>query len=185
MWALFRENVLVNQSNWVISRKELEFAVMCYGLMQAASKSFRHLKCNLHFWTDSLVVLRWIINSDLHLPRFVKRRIDKIHCVAAAEALNYVKTSSNPADIGTRGDSFKKSSGHPLWINSPDFLWLHSNTFHDRGDLRRDFLYSYSLTVYLPEYKHKQNNTLSTNNSQFVQAKKHRRTLRFLNQDAS
>ena len=111
--------VLVNQSNWVISRKELEAAVTCSELMKSVSESLQHLGCSLHFWTDSQVVLRWIINPDLNLPRFVKRRLDKIHSVASAET----NTSSNPADVGAREDSFKNSPGNTLWINGPEFLW--------------------------------------------------------------
>ena len=114
--------VLVNQSNWVISRKELEAAVMCSKLMKSVSESLQHLGCSLHFCTDSQVVLRWIINLDLNLPRFVKRRLDKIHSVASVEIWNYVNTSSNPADVGTREDSFEKSPGHTLWINGPEFF---------------------------------------------------------------
>ena len=79
----------------MISRKELEAAVMCSELMKSVSESLQHLGCSLHFWTDSQVVLRWIINPDLNLPRFVKRRMDKIHSVVSAEIWSYVNTSSN------------------------------------------------------------------------------------------
>ena len=98
----------------MISRKELEAAVMCSELMKSVLESLQHLGCNLYFWTDSQVVLRWIIDPDLNLPRFVKLRIDKMHSVASAEIWNYVNTSSNPADVGTREESFKKSPGHTL-----------------------------------------------------------------------
>ena len=106
----------------MISRKELEAAVMCSELMKNVLESLQHLGCSLHFWTDSQVVLRWIINPNLNLPRFVKRRIDKIHSVSSAKIWNYVNTSSNPADVGTLEDSFEKSPGHTLWINGPEFL---------------------------------------------------------------
>ena len=65
--------MLVNQTNWVISRKELEAAEMYTKSMQDVSKSLQRLGCSLHFWSNSQVVSRWIINPDLHLPRFVKR----------------------------------------------------------------------------------------------------------------
>ena len=52
--------VLVNQTTWVISRKELEAAEMCTKLMQDVSKLLQHLGCSLHFWLDSKVDLRWI-----------------------------------------------------------------------------------------------------------------------------
>ena len=49
------------------------------------------------------MVLKWIINPDLHLSRFVN-------------------TSLNPADVGTRVESVKWSGSHSLWLNGPDFL---------------------------------------------------------------
>ena len=63
---------------------------MCSKLMQDVSKSLQHLGCSLHFWSDSQVVLRWIVNPDLHLPRFVKRRVGRILLVAFADALSHV-----------------------------------------------------------------------------------------------
>ena len=107
--------VLVNQTNWVISRKELEAAKMCAELTQTVSKSLQHLVCSLHFWSASQVVLKWIINPDLQLPRFVKRRVDKINFVAPASAWSYINTSLNPADVGTRIDGVKKSGVHSRW----------------------------------------------------------------------
>ena len=114
--------VLTTQTSWVISRKELEAAKICGALMQAASKALQHLGCSLHFWSDSQVVLKWIINPDLHLPRFVKRRVDMIHLVAPADSWSYVHTSLNPADVGTRVEGVKKAEGHSIWLNGPDFL---------------------------------------------------------------
>ena len=95
---------------------------MCAELMQTASKSLQHLACSLHFWSDSQVVLKWIINLDLHLPRFVKRRVDKINFVAPVSAWSYINTSLNPADVGTRIDRVKKLGGHSRWLAGPDFL---------------------------------------------------------------
>ena len=85
--------VLITQTSWVILRKELEAAKMCAALMQAASKALQHLGGILHFWSDSQVVLEWIINPDLHLPRFVKCRVDMIHLVAPADSWSYVYMS--------------------------------------------------------------------------------------------
>ena len=64
--------VLTHQANWVISRKELEAAKLCAELVMEVSKILKCLSCSLHFWTDSQVVLKWIVNPDLHLPRLMK-----------------------------------------------------------------------------------------------------------------
>ena len=71
--------VLCHQSNWIISRKELEVAKMCSEVMLHAQAGFKDLSCEVKFWTDSQVIHKWIINSDLHLSKFVKRRIEKIY----------------------------------------------------------------------------------------------------------
>ena len=113
--------VLSTQTGWVISQKELEAVKMCAELMQAVSKSLQHLGCSLHFWSDSQMVLKWIINPDLHLPRFVKRRVDKILLVAPADYWSYVHTLINPADVGTQVEGVKKAEGHSVWLNGPDF----------------------------------------------------------------
>ena len=39
------------------------------------------------------------MNPNLHLPRFVKRRVDRILLVASADAWSYVNRSLNPADV--------------------------------------------------------------------------------------
>ena len=118
--------VLTHQNNWVISRKELQSAKMCAEVMLLAQKSFSHIDCSIHFWTDSKVVLGWITNSDLMLARFVKRRVDSILSVAPSSAWKYVSTAQNPADVGTRETSCNNSYFVDLWLNGPDFLLLNS-----------------------------------------------------------
>ena len=114
--------VSMSQASRVISRKELEAAKMCAELMHSVSKSLQHLGCGHHFWSDSQVVLRWIVNPDLHLPKFVKRRVDKINLVSPVNAWRYVSTSNNLADVVTRVDVTKNRDAHSLWLNGPKFL---------------------------------------------------------------
>ena len=85
-------------------------------------KALHHLKCSVYMWTESQVVLKWITNPDLHLLRFVKRRVDKILGAAPANAWTYVHTSLNPADVATREDACKNPESVQLWLNEPDFL---------------------------------------------------------------
>ena len=99
--------VLSHQLNWVISRKELEAAKLCSDLMLLAKSALESFTCSSHFWTDSQVVYKWITNPDLHLTKFVKRRVDKILLVSSSDTWRYVGTSLNPADVGTREKSFK------------------------------------------------------------------------------
>ena len=68
------------------------------------------------------MVLRWIIDPDLHLLRFIKRRVDRIFLVASANAWSYVNTLLNPVGVGTHMESVKWSGSHSLWLNRLDFL---------------------------------------------------------------
>ena len=90
--------------------------------MLLASKALHRYRCSIHFWTDSQVVLKWIVNPDLHLERFVKRRVDKILVVSSPEAWNCVNTSVNLADVGNRESSVKHADAVNLWLNGPVFL---------------------------------------------------------------
>ena len=105
--------VLTHQANWVIVRKELEAAKLWCELTSKAAAALSHLNCSVHLWTDSQVILKWITNPDLHLVRFVKRRVDKILAFFAADAWRYVNTSANPADaVGTRENACKNSESN-------------------------------------------------------------------------
>ena len=115
--------VLCHQSNWIISRKELEAAKMCSELMLHALAAFKDLSCEVKFWTDSQVVHKWIVNPDLHLSKFVTRRIDKINLISSPDSCNFIGTSQNPADVGTR-DKNKNSDALNVWLFGPEFLTL-------------------------------------------------------------
>ena len=58
----------------------------------------------------------------MHLARFVKRRVDKILVISSPEAWNYVNTSVNPTNVGTRESSVKHADAVNLWLNGPVFL---------------------------------------------------------------
>jgi len=114
--------VLTNQSNCVISRKELEAAKICSELMSLASNALHLYRCSIHFWTNLQVILKWIVNPDLQLAGFVERRIDKILAAASPDAWNYVHNSVNPVDVGARESTVKRSGAIELWLNGPEFL---------------------------------------------------------------
>ena len=99
--------VLANQRNWVKSRKELEAATLCADLMLSVFRSLQYFKMLVPFCSNSQVTLKWTVNPDLDLPRFVKQRVDKILLVASADAWNYIHSSVNPADVGTGEASAK------------------------------------------------------------------------------
>ena len=63
-----------------------------------------------------------ITKSNLHLVRFVKRRVDKILSAAPANAWNYLYRLHNPADVATRVGACKNLESVQLWLKRPHFL---------------------------------------------------------------
>ena len=114
--------VLTHQKGWVISRKELEAAKMLSEFMLQTSKALHDLNCKIFFWTVLQVVLNRIVNPNLSLARFVKRRVDRILLVVSASCWRYVNTILNPADVGTCALSCKQPSSLDLWLKGPSFL---------------------------------------------------------------
>ena len=90
--------------------------------MLLAKSALKGFTCSSHFPTDSQVVYKWFTNPDLHLTKFVKRRVDKIFLVSSSDTWRDVGTSLNPADVGTREKSFKNPELLSLWLSVPEFL---------------------------------------------------------------
>ena len=90
--------------------------------MLQALKAVEDLSCTVKFWTGSQVVHKWITNPELHLSRFVKRRIDKIILVSQPDSWLCVGTSINPTDVGMTEKSFKNRDLLGLWLDGPEFL---------------------------------------------------------------
>ena len=66
------------------------------------------------YFTDSRDVLGWINNTDKRFQRYVANRINTILTHSNVSQWEYIETSANPADIGTRPKSipnFKPRSG--------------------------------------------------------------------------
>ena len=109
--------VLRSQQYWAIARKELVAAVTSVELMKSASDALQLPKCTQHFWCDSKVVLQWISNPELRLPKFVARRIDIINRLSRPNQGKYCATDNNPADVATLPMTASTSSARmQLWL---------------------------------------------------------------------
>ena len=114
--------ILRHQQNWPIGRKELVAAVMSVKLLDDAFKALRLPKCTKHFWSDSKVVLQWILNPNLRLPKFIARRIEIIHRLSNLNNWKYCATDANPADVATRPLTKSSYTRIEFWLKGPKFL---------------------------------------------------------------
>ncbi len=74
------------------------------------------------FWTDSTSVLKYIRNETSRFKIFVANRVSEILTSSNSSQWRYVNTSSDPADLASRGatvESFLKSD---TWLSGPKFL---------------------------------------------------------------
>lgn len=89
--------------------------------IQTASKP--RLKINQTFaWTDSAVVLSWLINPQIDYKIFVTNRIAKIQKLLPDCIWNHIPSIHNPADCVSRGLLPSQLWKHTLYWNGPVLL---------------------------------------------------------------
>ena len=73
------------------------------------------------YFTDSQDVLAWINNKEDAKPRYIASRVNTICKISDPTQWQYIPTSENPADIGTRPISVQDLM-KSMWFSGPQFL---------------------------------------------------------------
>ena len=105
-----------------IPRLELTAATMSVRLDMTIR---RELSMHIHesiFWTDSMLVLRYISNENRRFQTFVANRVATIRDGSSASQWRYVDSKSNPADDASRGLSADEMVNKRRWLQGPSFL---------------------------------------------------------------
>ena len=103
-----------------IPKLELQASLLAARLRKEVEKALALEISKTFMWSDSTTVLQWIHSLDKQ-PVFVANRVAEILDLTTTDEWNYVKSSENPADAGTRGLS-TKSLVSSSWLNGPEFL---------------------------------------------------------------
>ena len=85
---------------------------------------------SVHFWTDSMTVLRYWRNVATRFKIFVAHRVQQIQDASDVNAWNYVPSEKNPADLASRGISPIEDDKLKFWLGGPQFL--RENTEYTR-----------------------------------------------------
>ena len=80
------------------------------------------------FWTDSMASLKWIQGTK-QWPTFVENRVMIIRKLNLTRNFHYICSEANPADLLTRGLSFKKLRESELWWNGPGYNFIDLTDF--------------------------------------------------------
>ena len=81
------------------------------------------------FWTDSMILLGYINNTTRRFKTFVGNRLSYIHEITNPEQWRYVESTSNPADLASRGIDPGDDTSLKIWQNGPDFLQQDESTW--------------------------------------------------------
>ena len=111
-----------------LPKLELMAAVIATRLAKFVIQSL-HLKSSdtdipVYLWTDSQITLHWIYDikhSSASKP-FISNRVIEITDSFPTTAWAYMPTTSNPADLLTRGISAQQLKSTQLWAHGPDWL---------------------------------------------------------------
>ncbi|XP_065681375.1 uncharacterized protein LOC124811157 [Hydra vulgaris] len=105
-----------------VPRLELKAMVLLCSLLLTVKSEFKNLNINKICWTDSTICLHWLNNSNQKYEAFTENRLVKFRTLFPIEFWKYVESTRNPADIISRGSSFKFILNNSLWFKGPDYL---------------------------------------------------------------
>lgn len=111
-----------------IPRLELQAAVLSVKLMKQIVEEIK-LKdlTEIYFWTDSMIVLNYILNTTSRFKTYVANRINFIHERTRPSQWRYVPSSINPADLASRGICKYDPNYIKVWLSGPEFLTTDRN----------------------------------------------------------
>ncbi|XP_014296873.1 uncharacterized protein LOC106693490 [Microplitis demolitor] len=105
-----------------IPRLELCGAQLLATLTTTVTTAIKEKIKNIHYWTDSTIVLRWLQTSPQQLKTFVGHRVADIQNRTDINLWRHVPTQDNPADLVSRGLMPQDFLSANLWCNGPTWL---------------------------------------------------------------
>ena len=106
-----------------IPRLELSAAVLATRMGKAICNEWDESFESVHFWVDSIIVLRYLHNTSSRFTTFVANRVQEILELSNVSQWRHVPTEINPADYASRGLPVKEATERD-WMEGPGFLKL-------------------------------------------------------------
>ena len=105
-----------------IPRLELCGAHLLAQLLRHVKEVFHIPSTNVYAWTDSTIVLNWLIGNPRRFKTYVGNRVSSIVEDISPDRWNHVNGSENPADCASRGIFPSELLEHHLWWSGPEWL---------------------------------------------------------------
>ena len=107
-----------------IPRLELCGAYLLAQLLHHVRQVFQLPLSSIYAWTDSTIVLNWLIGDPRRFKTYVGNRVSYIADLIIPERWNHVNGVENPADPASRGLFPSELLEYSLWWNGPAWLKL-------------------------------------------------------------
>ncbi len=111
-----------------IPKLELSSAVLLSKLLHTVMAELSINIADVFAWSDSTIALGWICTPPTRLKTFVANRVVELTDRIPPVNWKHVPTSSNPADIASRGIAARELIQFQLWWHGSD--WLHQAPNH-------------------------------------------------------
>jgi hypothetical protein len=121
-----------------IPRLELMAAVLAVEVDRVLR---RELDVNIeqsYYWTDSMIVLKCIMNENKRFQTFVANRLSKIHEWTTVEQWHHIRSELNPVDAVSRGASIEDMQSKYRWLLGPQFLWTRNDDWNNVSEMLID-----------------------------------------------
>lgn len=109
-----------------IPRMELSAAHLGAKLATRVADVLQIPRPDIHYWSDSEVVLHWLAKFPSDLKVFVGNRVAQIQALTRVKNWRHVPTTQNPADLISRSTTVNDLRDSTLWWHGPNFLQLPS-----------------------------------------------------------
>ena len=103
-------------------RLELQAAIIATRLKNTTVNEIPIEKRNKRLWTDSKIVLNYLINNNTNFGVYIAHPIDEIRQSTGPDNWRYIKTERNPVDHTTRYQDFLSLAQNDSCILGPSFL---------------------------------------------------------------
>lgn len=107
-----------------IPRLELCGAQVLAKLLHHVREVFKVPLSDVHAWTDSTIVLDWLVGNPRRFKTYVGNRVSEIVDRLPPDRWNHVVGADNPADCASRGVLPLQLLEHKLWWTGPRWLSL-------------------------------------------------------------
>ena len=106
-----------------IPRLELSAALLSVNVGSLLDQELDYRNLSHFFWTDSTVVLSYLLTEARRFHVYVANRVQQIKDQTKPTQWRYISSHENPADIASRGVTAKELLTEAKWLKGPKFLW--------------------------------------------------------------